>query len=112
MRMLIAGAAREGGRGPGRQRAGAARAWLVLLAAAVAAVAGERVVVVAYRREAVDRRRCVRRPRIDLGRRELRLVRRVGEVLGLQRQPVALAVLAAARAVEREIGRASCRERV
>ena len=64
---------------------------------------GSVVPVPASRGERVHRRRVVGLPRVEPRRREVRVVRRVGEVLGLQRQPVALAVLAAARAVERAV---------
>ena len=59
--------------------------------------------VVAVRRQGVDGRRVVGLPGTEDRRREVRLVRRVGEVLGLQREPVALAVLPAARADERAV---------
>ncbi len=66
--------------------------------------AGSTVVVpLAQRRERVDRRRVVRVARVEPGRRERLLVRRVGIVLRLQRQPVTLAVGPAARAVERAV---------
>src|SRR5690349_2064971 len=56
------------------------------------------------RRELVGRRRVVRLARIELRRRELAdLIRGVREVLGLERQSVALAVLPATRAVQRAV---------
>src|SRR4030088_1719518 len=59
--------------------------------------------VVARRRELIDGRRVVRLPRTEDRRREVRLVRRIWEVLGLQRQPVPLAVLLVAGAVQRAV---------
>ena len=51
----------------------------------------------------VDRRRVVGLPGTEDRRRELGLVRRVREVLGLQRKAIALAVLPATRAVQRAV---------
>src|SRR5437016_2752102 len=55
------------------------------------------------RRERVDGRGLVRLPGTEDRRREVGLVRRIWEVLGLERQPIALAVLPATRAVERAV---------
>src|SRR3954453_6151930 len=55
------------------------------------------------RREPVDRVRPVRLVRAQDRRREVRVVRGVGEVLRLERETVALAVLPARRAVQRAV---------
>src|SRR5215217_555716 len=70
------------------------RCWLVVVVV---------VVLLADGREPVDRARPVGLARPDGRRREVGVIRRVGVVLGLEREPVALAILAAARPVQRAV---------
>src|SRR3954463_898032 len=75
----------------------------VIAPAAVAQPSSTLRDLAADRREAVDRRALERLPRPQHGRGEVRVVRRVREVLGLECEPVALAVAVAAEAVERPV---------